>query len=96
VNLNPDAITMIANPLFWKIRLELTGEGQTLLGERDRQKLSEKLADYAREFVLRRKGINAVSDAAGDLAGAGAELLNVERDADHARQQTTAAGRMTS
>jgi hypothetical protein len=37
-----------------------------------------------------------VSDAAGDLAGAGAELLNLERDADHARQQTTAAGRMTS
>lgn len=83
---------MTANPLFWKIGLEIKSDGVALLGEGGRQKLREKLADYTREFVLRRQGINAAGDAAGDLAGAGTELLDVEGEADHATKEITKPG----
>lgn len=74
-------------PLFWELSIKLEGEGESLLGEGGRQKLREKLADYTRKFILRRKRINAVGDAAGEMPDAGAELLNIERDADHARMR---------
>lgn len=71
-------------PLFWKLSIKLKSEGEALLGEGGRQKLREKLADYTRQFILRRKRINAVCDAAGEMPDAGAELLDVKGDADHA------------
>ena len=85
---------MTASPLFWKFRLELKSEVDALLGEGGRQKLGEKLADYTRKFVLGRKRINAVGDAAGELAVSGLELLDVEGEANHGADATKAPGEM--